>query len=72
MNSAIFIEKELKNFVKQFPEFRVRYEHDVDDYFVEITPGKSYFQNEDYMEWGHDLWSRFIKQFPEQEKICLR
>jgi hypothetical protein len=60
------MERELKSFVKQFPEFRVRYEHSEDDYFVEITPGKIYFQSDDYMQWGCDICDRFDDRFPGQ------
>ncbi|MDR1130613.1 MAG: hypothetical protein LBK96_06495 [Prevotellaceae bacterium] len=70
--SQKFIEKELGKFVNLFPEFRARYElnENTEAYFVEITPGEIFFQNDYYMRWSVYVRDRFLDTFPE-EGLCF-
>ncbi|MDR1170369.1 MAG: hypothetical protein LBK97_06000 [Prevotellaceae bacterium] len=70
VKSREFIERELTKLVEQFPEIRVRYEHNDNDYFIEITKGEIYFQNDEYHKWDMNMWNGFVKQFPTQG-LCI-
>ncbi|MCL2435624.1 MAG: hypothetical protein FWD09_05750 [Lentimicrobiaceae bacterium] len=72
MTAKEFIKKELSNFIKQFPQVRVRYEyHELSDaHFIEIIPNEVYNLNEEYLVWECDMWDRFVEHYP-MEGICF-
>lgn len=72
MTEKEFIENELKKFIKQFSNTRVRYEyHELSDaHFIEIVPSGVYNLNDEYLEWEYDVYSRFTELYP-MEGICF-
>ena len=72
MNPYEYIISDLKNFILEFPETRVRYEHDnsSETHFIEVVPNEVYHLNADYLKWEGEMFDRFIKLFPEQN-ICI-
>ena len=69
MKASEYIFSEAKSFVKNFPETRVRYEHDfvAHTHFVEII--SNHLENK-YLQWESDFFDRFIAQYPD-ENICF-
>jgi ribulose bisphosphate carboxylase small subunit len=70
--SKEFIVKELENFVKQFPQTRVRYEYNelANVHFIEITPNEVYHSDENYSLWEDKTWDKYVKLYPS-EGICF-
>ncbi|MDR1170328.1 MAG: hypothetical protein LBK97_05795, partial [Prevotellaceae bacterium] len=58
IDSRKFVEKELRNFVKKFPEFRVCYEFNKSLYLIEITPREIFLHSDDDMKYGIDMCDR--------------
>ena len=70
MKTCDYILKEMKSFVKNFPQTRVRYEHDIvaHTHFIEIVP--NYLDDDDYLQWEGVFFDKFIYQYPD-ENICF-
>ena len=63
-----FIISKLQSFIHEFPETRVRYEHDKlsDTHFVEVVPNDVYYLNERYLAWESKMFDEFVDQFPHE------
>lgn len=72
MTAKEFITKELGDFIKKFPQVRVRYEyHELSNaHFIEVVPNKVYSLNDDYISWETDMWERFVHLYP-LDGICF-
>jgi hypothetical protein len=72
MTSKEFVTQELGDFIKKFPQVRVRYEfHEMSNaHFIEVVPNDVYSLNEDYISWEIDMWDRFVNLYPV-EGICF-
>lgn len=68
MTSNEFIISKLQSFINDFPETRVRYEHDKlsDTHFVEVVPNEVYHLNERYIAWESKMFDEFVDQFPHE------
>ena len=66
MTPNAFIISKLQSFIYDFPQTRVRYEHDKlsDTHFVEVVPNKVYYLNDKYIEWESNMFDEFVKRFP--------
>ncbi|MDR1594344.1 MAG: hypothetical protein LBS43_07675 [Prevotellaceae bacterium] len=72
MKSREFIVKELENFIKQFPQTRVRYEHEklTNAHFVEVVPYEVYNSDEKFFLWEYETLSKYSKIYPG-EGLCF-
>jgi len=72
MTAKEFIIKELEDFIKRFPQVRVRYEYRTisNAHFIEIIPNETYRLDKDYISWEFDVDDRFSELFPI-EGICF-
>jgi hypothetical protein len=72
MNSTEYIISELKSFINEFPQTRVRYENDTnaDTHFIEVIPNEIYHLDSNYIQWESSFFDKFIAQFPAQN-ICF-
>lgn len=72
MDSKFFIYNELQDFIKLFPQTRVRYEYDSYAlvHFVEVLPNVVYHSDSNYIQWEEEVFIRFIDKFPT-ENICF-
>ncbi len=63
-----FIISKLQSFIHDFPETRVRYEHDKlsDTHFVEVVPNEVYHLSERYIAWESKMFDEFVDQFPHE------
>jgi len=63
-----FIISKLKSFIHDFPETRVRYEHDKlsDTHFVEVVPNEVYNLSERYLAWESKMFDEFVEHFPHE------
>jgi len=63
-----FIISKLQSFIHDFPETRVRYEHDKlsDTHFVEVVPNEVYYLSERYIAWESKMFDEFVDQFPHE------
>jgi hypothetical protein len=70
--SKEYIKKELKKFVKQFPQVKIRYEfHEMaNTHFVEVLPYEVYSAHPGYILWENGMRAEFIKRYPA-EGICF-
>jgi hypothetical protein len=68
MKSSEFIEIELDSFVKNNPMACVKYGYDntTKMHIVEVTP-TSVYDNENYIDWETEVFSRFIKIYPNED-----
>jgi hypothetical protein len=66
MTTTEFIISKLQSFIHDFPETRVRYEHDKlsDTHFVEVVPNEVYHLSEKYIAWESKMFDEFVDQFP--------
>lgn len=67
-----FVKNALQNFIKDFPQTRVRYEYSEESnvHCIEIVPNEVYYLNETYINWENQLTDNFIEQFVDQN-ICF-
>jgi len=72
MKAKNYIVSEIKSFVQNFPQTRVRYEHDnvAHTHFIEIVPNNIYHWDNHYIQWESDFFDDFISQYPD-ENICF-
>lgn len=66
MTSKEYIISRLKSFIRDFPQARIRYEHDadIDTHFVEVLPNEFYHLNEGYIDWEGEMFDDFVEMFP--------
>lgn len=72
MTPKEYIVIELKSFINDFPQTRVRYEHDLssETHFVEVVPNQIYHLDADYVKWECNFFDNFINLFPS-ENVCF-
>ena len=68
MTSNEFIISKLQSFIHDFPQTRVRYEHDKlsDTHFVEVVPNDIYHLSDKYIMWESRMFDEFVDQFPRE------
>lgn len=68
MTSNEFIVSKLQSFIHDFPQTRVRYEHDKlsDTHFVEVIPNDVYYLSDKYIMWESKMFDEFVDQFPHE------
>ncbi|MDR3706616.1 MAG: hypothetical protein P4L28_12015 [Paludibacteraceae bacterium] len=72
MNPFEYIKEQLKSFVNDFSNTRVRYEFDstIETHFIEIVPNEVYHLDQKYLQWESEMFDRFIQLYPDQN-ICF-
>ena len=72
MTAKELITKELKNFIKLFPQTRVRYEfHEQSNcHFIEVVPNDMYNLDDDYISWELEMYDIFT-ELCTVEGICF-
>jgi hypothetical protein len=67
-----FIVNNLSDFIKLFPQTRVRYEFDTEAnvHCIEVVPNHVYHLNSEYIAWENQLSDSFIELFSNQN-ICF-
>ena len=72
MTSKEHIEVELKKFIKQFSQVKIRYEfHEMaNTHFIEVLPYGVYSSDSYYISWENAMRVGFIKLYPT-EGICF-
>jgi hypothetical protein len=66
MTAKEFLVKKLENFIKQFPQTRVRYGYDeiAKAHFIEVIPNEGHNSKDEYLSWEYETLCKFTELYP--------